>query len=61
MTDSKRVLRIDDVVAKSGIPRSSLYRMIKSGKFPVQVKLSERSVGWIESDVDEWIRSRQAS
>lgn len=53
-----RILRLDAVVEKTGKPRSSIYWMIEHGLFPKQIKLGERSVGWIESEVDEWIKQR---
>ena len=48
-------LRLRAVVAKTGIPRSSLYRMISEGRFPRQVPLSRRSVGWKASAVQRWL------
>ncbi|WP_207095256.1 AlpA family transcriptional regulator [Novosphingobium sp. PY1] len=48
-------LRLKAVVAITGIPRSSLYRMINEGRFPRQVSLSRRSVGWRESAVHRWL------
>jgi len=40
---------------------SSIYAMMKQGKFPKAITLSERRVAWIESDVDQWISERIAS
>jgi predicted DNA-binding transcriptional regulator AlpA len=31
---------------------------MKKGQFPHQVKLSEKAVGWLESDLDAFIQSR---
>lgn len=53
-----RILRLPAVIEKTGKPRPSIYRMIKEGLFPKQIKLGERSVGWLESEVDEWIKKR---
>lgn len=53
-----RILRLPAVIEKTGKPRPSIYRMIKEGVFPKQIKLGERSVGWLESEVDEWIKKR---
>ncbi|RTR53531.1 AlpA family phage regulatory protein, partial [Pseudomonas aeruginosa] len=38
--------------------RSTIYKLIGSSAFPRPVPLTERSVGWIESEVVAWIRSR---
>ncbi|EEF26746.1 conserved hypothetical protein [Ricinus communis] len=42
----------------TGLPRSTLYHYIKRGEFPAQVKLGARIVGWLESEVNEWLDSR---
>ncbi|WP_082010692.1 helix-turn-helix transcriptional regulator [Novosphingobium malaysiense] len=52
---SDAYLRLKTVMAMTGIPRSSLYRMISEGRFPRQVALSHRSVGWRRSAVQRWI------
>jgi prophage regulatory protein len=51
------ILRLPEVIARTGLGRTSLYRRIGAGAFPPPVKLGPRAVGWRESDVDEWIES----
>jgi len=53
-----RIIRLPTVIEKIGKPRSSIYRMIQEGIFPKQIKLGARSVGWLESEIDEWIKQR---
>ena len=48
-------LRIKTVLARTGLSRSGLYRKISEGKFPRQIKISERSCAWRQSAVDAWI------
>ena len=38
--------------------RSTIYQYIKDGVFPKPVPLGPRAVGWLESDVTEWIAAR---
>ncbi|WP_175772809.1 AlpA family phage regulatory protein [Paraburkholderia phenazinium] len=38
-----------------GLSRSEIYRRIKAGTFPQTLSLGQRSVGWLESDIDAWI------
>jgi len=52
---SQKIIRLPAVLEKTGLSRSSLYRLIQEGKFPRQVKLSERSAGWFEHDVNQWL------
>lgn len=58
---SARLIRIDQVTDLVGIRKESLYRLVRLGKFPRPVKLSERSSAWRESEVLAWINSRPES
>ena len=51
-------LRIADVCRVTGLPRATIYEMVSRGKFPAQVRLSPRAVGWIESEILEWQQAR---
>lgn len=53
-----RILRYREVEARTGLSRSTIYRWQAAGRFPAAVVLGRRTVGWIESDVDAWIRKR---
>jgi prophage regulatory protein len=53
-----RFLRLNDVVATTGLSRSTIYRMVDAGTFPDRVRLTAQSVGWWEADVAEWLQSR---
>lgn len=53
-----RILRLPKVIEKTGTPRSSIYEQIKLGNFPKPVRLGVRSVGWLEEEVEKWIRER---
>ncbi|PSU12309.1 AlpA family transcriptional regulator [Photobacterium gaetbulicola] len=52
---ASRLIRIKEVLAVTGLSRSSLYKQISEGRFPTSVSLGERSVAWIESEVQGWI------
>lgn len=53
-----KVHRINTVSEKTGLPKSTIYWMIAKNLFPKQIKLSARSVGWLESEVNAWIEQR---
>lgn len=55
-----KILRLPAVKAKTGLSRSSVYLFMARGEFPRSVSLGERSVGWVEADVDSWIAGRIA-
>ncbi len=54
------ILRLPDVIKKTGLSKSSIYNEIKNGSFPAQIKLTQRSSGFLESEIDDWITSRVA-
>jgi prophage regulatory protein len=63
MTDEifiKRVLRMSDLVALLGLNQSTIYALIKKGRFPAPFKLLDggRATGWLESDIEEYIKTR---
>jgi prophage regulatory protein len=53
-----RYLRLRDVCQRVGLKQSAVYRLISLGKFPKQVKLSERASAWIESEVEAFMTAR---
>jgi prophage regulatory protein len=52
-----RILRIRELKDK-GIDWSdaTIYRRVRAGQFPVPINLSSGKVGWIEEEIDNWIR-----
>jgi prophage regulatory protein len=52
------ILRRPQVEQRTGLSRSTLYQYIKDGDFPKPVHLGLRAVGWIESDISDWIAAR---
>lgn len=55
-----RILRLPDVTHKTGLPCSSIYRLMESNQFPKSVQLAARVVGWVEEEIDQWISERIA-
>ena len=51
-----RMLRINDVVGMVGLGRSTIYTMIRDGKFPAQRKRTARISLWLLSEVQAFIR-----
>ena len=56
-----RFLRLPEVLARTGLSRSTIYVRLDQGRFPQPVSLGARAVGWIEAEVDEWMRERIAT
>jgi prophage regulatory protein len=51
-------LRLPAVLKRVGLSRSSIYSMISTGEFPKSIRISKRSVAWLETDVSDWIDER---
>lgn len=54
-----RLLRLNDVIERTGLGRATIYLWMQEGKFPQRVKIGSHTVAWKESDIDDWISSRQ--
>ncbi|WP_420605485.1 helix-turn-helix transcriptional regulator [Novosphingopyxis sp.] len=52
-----RILRLNTVLDRTGLSRSTLYRKIQTGTFPKQVRIATRCAGWRESAVNAWMRN----
>lgn len=54
----QRILRMADVERLVGFKKSQIYALIAREKFPRPIKLSERSSGWLESELARWQQER---
>ena len=57
-----KVLIFPDLKAVKGIPysRMQLWRLEKVGRFPTRIRFSRSRVGWPESEIDAWLKSKIA-
>ncbi len=53
-----KILRLPNVKARTGLSRSTIYLRMSEGSFPASVSLGGRAVGWIETEVDDWLNQR---
>lgn len=52
-----RLIRLPEVIARVGIKRSTIYQRMAEGRFPRARSLGPKSAVWVESEIDDWIRS----
>lgn len=53
------ILRLKDLQRRIPLSRSAIYGKISAGEFPAPIALGPRAVGWLASDVENWIQSRR--
>jgi prophage regulatory protein len=53
-----RILREREVKHLTGLSRVTRWRLEKRGEFPKKVKLTERCVGWPETEIIDWLNAR---
>lgn len=56
-----KIIRLSGFIETTGLARSTIYKLISEGGFPKPVPLVGRSVGWLESEIQDWIRGRIAA
>ncbi|QIG79343.1 helix-turn-helix transcriptional regulator [Stakelama tenebrarum] len=52
-----RILRLEAVLERTGLSRSTMYRKMHDGSFPKSIQISDRCIGWRQSAIDAWMRS----
>lgn len=59
-----RVIRLPELLTTIGLTRSTVDNFLSKksphydATFPKPIKLGGRAIGWLESEVIEWIQSR---
>ena len=60
-TDQDVLLTRPEVERRTGLSRSTIYRKMRDGTFPVPVKVSARAVRWRESEICAYVDARPRS
>lgn len=53
-----RIIRLKEVIDSTGLARSTIYKFMAEGNFPRPLSLGDRCVGWVDSEVHDWILAR---
>ncbi|EAB1658786.1 AlpA family transcriptional regulator [Salmonella enterica subsp. diarizonae serovar 35:k:e,n,x,z15] len=56
-TTNQSLIRLPEVLKRTGFGKAWICRLISEGRFPAPVKIGVRAVAFVESEVDEWIQS----
>ncbi len=54
---SPRIIRLPELINRTGLGRSTIYQLINDGKLN-RIKLGARSMGFLETEVNDWISSK---
>lgn len=52
-----RLIRLPEVMNRTGYGKAWIYRLISEGRFPTPIKIGIRSVAFIEEEIEEWIQT----
>lgn len=57
---SESILRLKEVQARTGLSRSTIYQKLNQSpsKFPQPISLGKRAIGFVESEINDWIQDR---
>ncbi|MFY0639786.1 MAG: AlpA family transcriptional regulator [Bermanella sp.] len=53
-----KILKLKSVIEKTSLCHSTIYKLISEGSFPKPIDLTGRAVGWVDSEVDDWILTK---
>ncbi len=56
---SHQILKLKEISSLTKLSSSTIYRLVQAGEFPKPIKLAAHASGWLESDIEDWIESRQ--
>lgn len=56
--ETEKIIRLPEVKASTGLGRSTIYRRMATGDFPHSIPLGGDRVGWMESEIQAWIKDR---
>ena len=52
------IIRMPHVIKMIGVSRAHLYALMSRGEFPRPISIGKRAVGWVATDIEEWIAAR---
>ena len=58
MTDDERLIPRGEVESRTGLSRSTIYRLMRAGQFPTPIRVGPRAVRWKLSEVNAYLAPR---
>lgn len=58
MLSSDTLLTIEEVEKRVRLSKPTIYKLIRAGQFPRQLRLCANKVAWLEREIDDWVAAR---
>ena len=58
MSDRDQLLTRTEVESRVGLTKTTIYRLMRAGRFPEPLKISTRAVRWSASEIEAWLADR---
>jgi prophage regulatory protein len=58
MRNNETLLTVEEVAAATRLSKPTIYKLVKRGEFPRQLRLCANKVAWLQREIDGWIASR---
>lgn len=52
------LLTIEEVAVRTRLSKPTIYKLIRQGDFPQQLRLCANKVAWLEREVSDWVAAR---
>lgn len=56
---TERALTYNEVRHKTGLGRTTVWKLEQKGAFPRRRRFGKKAVRWLESEVDQWLRDME--
>ena len=60
MQNTDKIIRMKAIIERTGLCRSTIYTLLTAGDFPKRISLGTRSMGFLESEFNQWLEARAA-
>jgi prophage regulatory protein len=57
MNNPDRILKLPEVRLQVHLSQATIWRKVKAGTFPAPRQLTDRAVGWLQSEVQNYLQS----
>ena len=52
------LIRLPQVMAMTGLSKTTLHRMEAAGRFPQRRRIGERAIAWDREAIEAWLKAR---